>query len=309
MKNIKHYIGLIPAAYTPCDRKGDLSTAAIPAMAALYAGWGAPAVFICGSTGESHSFTTVERRKTAEAWAGLDHRPFDLIVHVGSNSQRDAMELAAHAQEVGAQAVSALAPCYFRPAKIEDLVSFLEPIAAAAPSLPFYFYDIPALTGVGFPPERLLRLASQRIENFAGIKFTSPDLMRLQSCLDREGGRFDVLFGCDEMLLAAMALGVQGAVGSTYNYAAPIYLDVIRAYRAGDAEAARRAQLRSVKLVEVLIEHGVLRSGKAIMSLLGIDCGPVRPPLKPVDSQELAVIEAKLRPLGIFDAVPQGAAR
>jgi N-acetylneuraminate lyase len=297
---MKHYEGFIPAAFTPCHPDGELNLSPIAALAKLYAEQAAPAVFICGSTGESHSFTTDERRQIAQAWCRAAPAGLDVIVQVGHNTQRDAIALAAHAREIGAAAVAAMAPCYFLPATVEDLIAFLQPIAAAAGKLPFYFYDIPTMTGVCFPADRILRLAASAIPNFAGLKFTSSDLMRLQACLAFEGGKYDILYGTDEVLLATVALGVKGAVGSTYNYAAPVYRRMMDAFHRGDMQAARSEQLASVELVAALLECGVLRAGKAIMSLLGIDCGPVRPPLRAVSADELREIYAKVQSMDIF---------
>jgi len=297
---MKHYEGFIPAAYTPCHPNGELNLAPIAALARLYAEQSAPAVFICGSTGESHSFTTDERMQVAREWRRAAPAGLDVIVHVGHNSQRDAIALAAHAREIGAAAVAAMAPCYFLPETADDLIAFLKPVAAAAGNLPFYFYDIPTMTGVCFPADQILRLAASAMPNFAGIKFTSSDLMRLQACLAFEGGKYDILYGTDEALLAAVALGVKGGVGSTYNYAAPVYRRMMDAFNRGDMETARREQLKSVALIQALLEHGIFRGGKAIMSLLGIDCGPVRPPLRAVEPEELREIHQKVKSLGIF---------
>jgi len=278
--------GLVPAAYTPLNAEGELHLDAIAPLHALYRANGLSTVFICGSTGESASLTTHERKQVAEAWSNVAIDGFDVLVHVGHNCQRDARDLAAHAESIGAAGIAAFAPHYFRPAAVQDLVDFFEPIASAAPSLPFYFYDIPAMTGVSFPTDRFIRLAADRMANFTGVKYTSADLMRLQACVQMDGGRYHILFGCDEALLAALSLGVRGAVGSTYNYAAPLYQRVIDAFDRGDLESARRWQLRAVDLVDVLLRFGVLRAGKAIMGMIGVDCGPPRSPLTPLSPKE-----------------------
>ena len=107
------------------------------------------------------------------------------------------------------------------------------------------------------------------------------------------------LFGNDELLLAGLALGTRGAVGSTYNYAAPVYRRVIEAFRAGDLDTARTEQHRAVQLVQVLCEFGVLRTGKAIMAMLGVDCGPPRTPLRPLSEPELQTVFQTLRDLEV----------
>lgn len=297
---MKHFQGLIPATYTPFKDNGDLDLSVIPAQAQYYAEQKFPAVFVCGSTGESHSTTTDERLQVAETWKKHAPSSLEVIVHVGHNSQRDAVVLAKHAREIGAAAVSAMAPCYFKPGSVDDLVEFIRPIAAACAPLGFYFYDIPGLTGVSFRADHILAKAAATIPNFAGIKYTSADLMRLQTCLAYESGKYNILYGTDEILLATLALGIKGGVGSTYNYAPKPYLKVIEAFNRGDMETARAEQRKSVALVEVLIEHGVLRTGKAIMSLMGLSCGTVRYPNKPVGLDELKEIHRKLSPMDIF---------
>lgn len=293
--------GLVAAPHTPLRQDGSLNLATVPRQSALLVANGVTGAFICGSTGESHSLTTAERKQTAEAWKqAVASTKVKLIVHAGHNCIEDARSLSAHAQSIGADAVSIMAPCYFKPATVEDLVDFCEPIAAAAPELPFYFYDIPALTSVHLSMPEFLKKGAARIPNLAGLKFTSPNLMSLQQCMELEDGRFNILFGMDEMLLAGLSLGATGAVGSTYNYAAPLYHKIIAAFEKGDMTTAQTLQLKSVKLVEVLCQYGVLAAGKAIMAMLGADCGPVRPPMRRLTSQQITSLHSQIEALGIL---------
>jgi N-acetylneuraminate lyase len=296
---MERFEGLIAAAHTPFLPDGSLNLAVIDEQARLLIETGVSAVFLCGTTGESHSLTLAERRLVAERWLEVEAGRLPIIVHVGHNCRADAVELAAHARQHSAAAIAAMAPSYYRPESVNDLIDFLKPIAAAAPDLPFYFYDIPDATGVRLPMSDLLVHGRDRIPTLAGIKYTSPDLMMFQACVQLEDGEFDLLFGNDELLLAGLALGTRGAVGSTYNYAAPVYRRVIEAFSAGDLNTARSEQHRAVQLVQVLCEFGVLRTGKAIMAMLGVDCGPPRAPLRPLSEQEREVVFQKLRDLDV----------
>ena len=134
----------------------------------------------------------------------------------------------------------------------------------------------------------------------AGIKFSSTDMAVMQECCAFGNGRFEVLFGCDEMLLAALALGVHGAVGSTYSYAAPLYNKMIAAFDQGNLSEARALQLKSVELVRILQHYGVLASGKAAMSCRGIECGSVRPPLHPLTEPQRQALLGSLGRSGVF---------
>ena len=291
--------GLIAATHSPFDSAGDLNLRTVDAQAQILAESKVKVAFVCGSTGESHSLTIEERVRLAERWMNVAAGRLDVFVHVGHNCQRDAMALAAHAQRIGAVATSSIAPSHFRPTNVDDLIEFLVPIAAAAPRIPFYYYDIPGLTGVRLPMHQFLPRAAERIPNLAGIKYSNEDLMTLQACMAL-GDRFEVLYGNDEILLAALALGVRGAIGSTYNYAAPVYHRVLQAFAAGDLAMARVEQRKSVALVQVLLKFGVIAAGKALVSMLGADCGPVRAPLRALSAQERISLWEQLHAMDIF---------
>ena len=160
--------------------------------------------FIGGSTGESHSLSLAERRQLTQRWIEVARSTsLRIVVHVGSNCLEDAKTLAAQAGQLGALAISALAPSHFKPSTLAVLVEWCAEIAAAAPETPFYFYDIPALTHTNFSMPTLLAQAGDRIPTLRGIKFTNYDLMAYQLCLEMSGGAFDILWGVDESLLGA----------------------------------------------------------------------------------------------------------
>ncbi len=286
-------VRLIAAPHTPFDEYGDLAEEVVTQQADFLRRQGVRGVFIGGSTGEYASLSVDERCRLAEAWApAAQRRSLQLFVHVGHNCQRDAILLAEHAARCGADAIASLAPSYFRPTQVEALVEYLAPIAAAG-QRPFYYYDIPAMTGVTIPPLELLKRAPE-IPHLAGIKFTNPDLAQYCECLQFAADRFDILFGCDEMLLAAYSLGARGAVGSTYNFAASIALSMIDACDASDVTAARLRQARLIRLIRVLQTRGYLASAKRLMTLRGVDCGRVRPPLTNLSPRELELLDAEL---------------
>jgi N-acetylneuraminate lyase len=294
--------GLTAAPHTPFHPDGGLNLAAVEPQARHLLANGVATAFIGGSTGESASLTREERLALAGRWfevaAGT---PLKIVVHVGSNCLPDARALAAQAARFEATAIAALAPSYFKPGSVDALVECCADIAAAAPETPFYYYDIPELTGVSLPMPAFIAAAGARIPTFNGIKYTSADLMSFQLCLHAEGGRFDLLWGKDECMLAALALGARGFVGSTYNFAAPIYHRLMAAFVAGDLEQARQEQFRSVRLVELLAGAGYFGAAKALMRRLGIPVGPARKPHgNPSPAKEQALSES-LEKMGLFD--------
>jgi N-acetylneuraminate lyase len=293
--------GLVAATHTPFDDQGRLALGVVETQAGHLLRSGVTAAFIGGTTGEAASLTVPERMALAERWAAVAKgTPLRVVVHVGANCLEDARALAAHAGGLGAAAIAALSPSYFKPRSIEVLVECCRVVAAAAPETHFYFYDIPALTGVSLPMPEFLDAAADRVPTLAGIKFTNPDLMAYQRCLRSGGGRFDLPWGVDEYLLAALALGAEGAVGSSYNFAAPVYHEVMRAFRAGDLEAARASQYRSVQLIALLAEYGYMAAAKATMGFLGVPVGPPRLPNGAIGPDRASALRADLERLGAF---------
>lgn len=297
--------GLIAAPFTAMSPDGSLNLGLIEAQARQLAAQGVKGAFICGTTGEGFSLTTEERMQVAERWLAVAPKSLSVIVHVAHNSLDESQKLAAHAEQLGAYAIASIGPTFFKPAGVDQLVDFCAPVAAAAPSLPFYYYHIPVMTGVYLPMLDFLRVASKRIPNLAGIKFTDENLMSYTQCLNFEDGRYNILFGRDEILLAALALGATGAVGSTYNYMAPIYHKVMEAFKAGDLETARQWQTTSIQIIAVMVRHGGLPAGKAMMKIQGLDCGPVRSPLKNLNAEQFAALQHELAAVGFPSRVPQ----
>ena len=300
MNNRLH--GLVAATHTPFHADGRLNLAVVEKQAGHMLRQGVSAVFIGGTTGESHSLTVDERLALAQRWVEVARgTTLRVVVHAGSNCLADAKVVAAGAGSLGVAAVAAMPPSYFKPTSLDALVACCAEVASAAPSLPFYYYDIPTMTGVRFPMPDFLSLAAERIANLAGIKFTNADLMAYQQCLLSHDGRFDIPWGIDECLLAALALGAAGGVGSSYNFAAPVYLRMMAAFTRGDLAAARVEQARSGQLIKLLSGLGYISAAKAVMALLGIDVGPARLPHGNLGADQRARLENDLQHIGFFD--------
>ncbi|MBN2375369.1 MAG: dihydrodipicolinate synthase family protein, partial [Sedimentisphaerales bacterium] len=257
--------------------------------------------YVCGSTGEGPSLTTEERRATAEAYVEATGGRVPVIVQVGHNSVAEARGLACHAQAIGADAISAVPPSYFKIGTLETMIDCFVEIASGAPELPFYCYHICKLTGVDFDMVEFLRLGSERIGNLAGIKYSSVTVYELQACLEYQDGRFDILFGCDEMLTSGLSVGVCGFVGSTYNFAAPLYRRIIENFQKGNLEEARKGQALSVAMVRILSRYRDQAGIKATMKLIGLDCGPNRLPHKTLTAQEISAMKRELEEIGFFE--------
>ena len=296
--------GLIAAPHTPFTVDGKLNAEVVEKQAAHFQRTGVVGVFVGGTTGESMSLAHHERLELIRRWSEIGNQ-FELtvIAHVGGNSLPEAQELASASEAAGADGIAACAPCFFRSSTISNLVEFCGLIAGAAPGTGFYFYHIPSMTHVDLPMVPFLESASKKIPTLAGLKFTHSDLCEEMECANFEDGRFDVLHGFDETLIGGLSAGVRGAVGSTYNYAAPLYNQLISAFANGELETARELQRKSARMVRVIQQHGFMAASKAIMSFFDIDCGPVRRPLDPMPADQIQSLRSDLEAIGFFEWV------
>src|SRR6187431_1246074 len=115
--------GLIAAVHSPFHTDGSLNLTVVEKQAAHLLSNGILTAFICGTTGESHSLTLEERRALAARWMEVARGTLlKVIVHVGANCLADARALAVQAQQLGAFAISALAPSYFKPRSVTALL-------------------------------------------------------------------------------------------------------------------------------------------------------------------------------------------
>lgn len=293
---------LVVAAHSPFHPDGSIAPEVVPLQARFLAREGTRTVFITGSTGESHSLNLSDKLALFDAWADAGPKAgLRVIAHVGGNCLHDTTTLARRAGELGFAAISALVPSYYKPAGPRGLINCCAAIAAAAPSTPFYYYDIPALTGFCQPMEVFLRDAPAAIPNLAGIKFTNTDLVSYRRSLDAAGDRFDLPWGVDEMLLAALATGARGGVGSTYNWAPALYRRLIDAFHAGNLEEARRLQSISIAMIDAIASTGFLGTAKALMTRLGVPVGPARLPLENPTAAQVDALIDRLASIGFAE--------
>ncbi len=159
------------------------------------------------------------------------------------------------------------------------------------------------MTGVDFAMADFLNAAKDKIPNLAGVKFTYENLADFGACLAADDGRFDILFGRDEMLLAGLATGAKGAVGSTYNFVAGLYTEIIDALAKGDLQTAQTLQQKAVRIINAIAQTpcGFLPAAKSILKMLDLDLGPVRPPLQNITDADYNSLRTRLEKINFFN--------
>ena len=304
MERIK---GLINAPFTPFDTNGEVNLEPIERYSTLLSKNGLKGVFINGSSGEGYMLTTEERMLVAQKWVSVAPKDFKVIVHVGSCCVKDSKKLAAHAEKIGAWGIGAMAPPFPKIARIEELTLYCEEIAAAAPSLPFYYYHIPVFNGAFLPMIDLLKSVEDRIPNFAGIKYTYESLYEYNQCRLYKDGKFEMLHGQDETILSSLVMGgAQGGIGGTTNYNGRELNEIIECYKNGDISGATEHQNFAQAVINVICNYrGNIVGGKRIMKLIGLDLGKNRTPFRNMTDQEELAMKAELEAINFFNRCNQ----
>jgi N-acetylneuraminate lyase len=235
---------------------------------------GSHGFFVTGGTGEGKAMSVPERMNVAEVVADEVAGRVPVILQVGGCPTEDAVELAQHAAHVqGIDAVASVAPVD-APNDLPAAVAHYRAIGEAT-ELPFYVYWLQGEADRNATADSFLE-AMSAVPHFAGIKFTDHNLYLFGQLIDRSGGRINAISGPDEMCLPAMCMGADAAIGSTYNIMPQIYLQMRRAFDAGDLDTARDCQLKANRVIRALIEVGVLPGIKAMLAWRGLPVGPPR---------------------------------
>ena len=291
--------GLIVACCTPLRTDGSLNLDAVPLLVDHYRSSGVTGLYICGSTGEGISLTSEERRATTEAFISAASGDLITLVNVSHNSVHEARSLSEHAAKAGADVISAALPVYFDIDSVGLAVDTIGEIASAAPDIPFYYYHFPARTRSTLDMRCFLDAASDKIPNLRGVKYTAPTLHEYQSCMEAAGGRFDMVWGLDEMLLSALTAGARSAIGSTYNIAAPAYLRLLGHFDRGELDQARVLQTRLIQLIRLLLDFPFFAALKSILTSKGIPCGPCRLPVPSLTQTQERELHRQLDEFGL----------
>lgn len=292
--------GLFAAPFTPLDDRGELALDQVDSLVGLYKKNGVKGAFVGGTTGEGESLSASEKKDLIKKWGKTKDEDCKVLFMLGGTSLKEMQDLAAYSHQCQLDGISILCPYYFKPSSVEQLVLFCKEISDVVPDMPFYYYHIPALSGGNFSMIKFLELAEEQVPGLAGIKYSHPNIMEFHACTRFKEGKYDILWGIDEALLSGLVIGAKGAVGSTYNYAAPLYNQILAAFEDGDLSQAEALQFKAVQMVELLVKYGGIGAGKAFMKLIGLDCGWFRQPIEPLTDSAVQDLKEDLDAIDFF---------
>ena len=219
-----------------------------------------------------------------------------MIAHVGSISTDVSIELAKHAKSKGVDAISSVPPFYYNFSEREIIKHYTDIVNET--KMPFILYNFPAYSGFVMTPEFVTNLRNKNI-NFIGLKHTSMNLYSMQQLLSMEN--FIVLSGHDEVFLGAKALGAHGAIGSTYNFMAQIFIKMSNLLEKNKLIEARNLQDDANKFINLIKGDSVISLVKYAVKLsMDIECNGCRRPIIDINNEKKALVEKTLSENGLM---------
>jgi N-acetylneuraminate lyase len=284
----EHWKGIIPAMLTPYGDDGAIHEERTRRLARHLLDQGVAGLYLLGSTGEGFLLTPDERKQVLEIVLDEVKGQVPVIVHVGTMDTATTVELTRHAARAGADAVSAVAPFYYKHRPQEIRNHYLDIVRAA--DIPLIIYHFPDYTGVSATASFYGELA--KVDQIIGLKYTSKDTFELQQIIDVCGDDFLVYNGPDECLLAGLATGCCGAIGSTYNIMPRVFIELLQAFREGRWEEARSKQAAANRVIAELLKYDFIAFEREILRLQGIPVGAPRKPIQQLTPEQRESIRA-----------------
>lgn len=278
MKDLTKYCGVIPAFYACYDDEGNVSYERTKAFAEYLYNKGVKGLYVCGSSGECIYQSKEERKLILEAVMEVAKGKMTIIAHVACNNTADSMELAAHAESLGVDAIASIPPIYFKLPE-DAIAQYWNDISSAAPNTDFVIYNIPQLAGVSLTMPLFKEMLKN--PNVIGVKNSSMPTQDIQM-FKAEGGENIIVFnGPDEQFVAGRAIGAQGGIGGTYGVMPELFLKCDELIKAGKLDCARKIQYAINEIIYAMCscKCNMYAAAKEILRLQGIDIGDARKPL------------------------------
>lgn len=287
---MKEFAGIFPALVTPYTKTGEVDYEQLKKLIDKLIADGVNGFYVTGSTGECFFLSDEERNNIVKTVVAYTNKRIKVIVHVGSMSTQHSISFAKQAQNVGADAISAVPPFYYK-YNFAEIKNYYFDIMNSV-DLPMIAYNFPALSGIELTVEHIKKLNEHK--NFIGIKHTCKDLYLLEQF--RTVNENLVLFsGHDEIYLSALPLNIDGAIGSTFNVMAPKFIKMTKLFKSGEHTKALKLQQEVNVIISAMIICGVQQSIKYILRTQGIECNGCRKPMREIADDHIKILDGILQ--------------
>lgn len=283
--------GLFTAQLTPFDANGKINEKALEQLIKNNIKMGVKGFYVGGTTAEAFLMTADERKYLLELVKSMSEDR-TIIAHIGSLNEAEAIDLARHAEKVGADAISSVAPFYYK-FTFDEIKNYYYRIAESV-NVPMLVYNFPMNTGVTMTMKELDQFFTS--DKFFGLKHTSSDFFTMEQVKAKYPEKI-ALNGFDEMFLAGLSMGADGGIGSTYNFMADKFVKIKELFEQNKIAQAQEIQHTVNKIVAVLFKLGLMPAQKEVLNQIGLDFGVCRHPFGELDTQAKKTIEKEILPL------------
>ena len=294
MTDLTKYQGIIPAFYACYDKEGNVDLEAVGALTRWFIEKGVTGLYVGGSSGECIYQGKEERKLVLENVMAEAKGKLTVIAHIACNNTADSMELAAHAESLGVDAIAAIPPIYFK-LPPHAIAKYWNDMSAAAPNTDFIIYNIPQLAGVSLS----VPLLNEMMKNpkVIGVKNSSMPTQDIQMWRDegiKQNRQFVVFNGPDEQLISGLVMGATGGIGGTYGAMPELYVELYRCVKAGEMAKALEIQNECCRIIYKMCSahgnmYGVIK--EILRKMNGPDCGSVRAPLAELIEADMPIVD------------------
>jgi len=278
---MEKFKGIFPALLTPFDKNDNVNKEVLKQITEYNLKKGVDGFYVDGSTAEAFLLSEKERLEVLETVSDVAKGKATLIAHIGCISTKQAIELAKEAKEMGYDAISSVAPFYYK-FSFEEIKKYYFDIVDAV-DCPMFIYNFPAFSGVNLTVDNIKEFLTD--DRFLGVKHTSNDYFALEQFKAAFPEKL-VYNGYDEMFLAGLAMGADGAIGSTFNFMAEKFIRIRKLFQENKMEEARTLQKEANIIIRALCKVGVMQGEKAVMDALGFEMGLARAPFGPLTNEQ-----------------------
>lgn len=286
--------GIIPALVTPLNYDETVNTSVLADLIEYLLSKNADGFYVGGATGEGIALSAKERMILAEASVDTVRGRKPCIIHVASANFNEALELAKHAERIGADGISAIPPLFFKYDN-DDVYNYYKRLAESV-HIPLMIYFNPS---AGFNIDANFAARAFEVDNITSIKWTSSNYFEMIKLKDITNGEMNIINGPDEMLLMGLNAGADGGIGTTYNF----MMDNIRAvydnFKANRQDEAHNAQIKADRIINTLLKHMGIPATKVVLEKMGFAVGNSAFPMKRYSPEEKAVIISEMRSAGL----------
>ncbi len=287
---MKKYEGIFTALLTPFDKNENVNEKELEKLVKFNLKMDVKGFYVSGSTAEAFLLSTDERKQIMDVVRTCAPDAV-LIAHIGSVNEREAAELAKYARTAGYDAVSSVAPFYYK-FTFDEIKNYYYRLADVS-ALPMLVYHFPAFSGVNMGINEMGQFLGD--DRFLGIKYTSNDFFTMERCKSSFPEKI-VYNGFDEMFLAGLSMGADGGIGSTYNFMAVKFVKIKALFDEGKINEAQAVQKEANKIIAILCKIGVMQAEKEVLNLLGFDFGVCRRPFGLPSEEEKELIAKEIVP-------------